>query len=138
MSRTAHVRRCRWCAGPFVVEGSTTARILDVLEECPTPEGWTARQLTERVSRSKAAVRRALIDLKNAGLISAVRRPRGRALEYRARRREKAPDRSWPPTVTAGFMCSCGVFLPNPHRLPTHHILSAHHEEHVHPDRRPV
>ena len=133
MSRTAHVRRCRWCAGPWVADGSTTAQVLDVLEECPSPEGWTARQLADRVNRGIRAVRRTLVDLKNAGLVTAVRRPDGPTLEYRARRRPKAPDRSWPPTLTAGFMCSCGTFLPNPHRVPTVHILSKHHEEHVHP-----
>ena len=136
MSRTAHVRRCRWCAGPQVHEGSASARILDLLEECPTPQGWTSRQIADRLGLNVQAVRRALVDLKKAQLVTGVRRPHGVTLEYRAKRRPQAPDRTWPPTLTAGFMCSCGQFLPNPHRLPTVHILSAHHEEHVHPDRR--
>ena len=135
MTRTAHEHRCRWCGGPKVHEGSITARILDLLEEAVDQRWWTASQVAARINRKPASVRRAFIDLKAAGLVHATRKRISGPYEYARKRRPHSVDRSWPPTVTQGFLCSCGMFLPDVHRLGFQRIVSAHHEDHIDPAR---
>jgi len=135
MTRPAYKHRCRWCGGPRVHDGSIAARVLDLLEEAADQRWWTAMQLAARLSRKPDSVRRALIDLKAAGLVHATRTSMSGPYEYARKRRPRSVDRTWPPTVTQGFLCSCGMFLPDPQRVGARHLLSAHHADHINPGR---
>lgn len=129
--------RCHNCGARPLQEGALPARLLAELDRAGEwlTAGALARSLQVRSSSPVAGALRRLVD---RGLIRRIPNPRRGSYSrwlYRAQLPTGAStstrSRAWPPTVTAGYLCSCGGFVPNPHRLPLEHVLSAHRQDHL-------
>lgn len=128
-------RLCRWCDGPACHKGSTAARIFDLLEDLG-PDVWlTAEQLTTRLDRNPSTIRREAHRLAETGVLrrrtTLHRQGTSPRSEFSIRPARTHIDTHWPPTVEHGVRCSCGTFLPNPHRLPLEHLLGTHRPDHT-------
>lgn len=129
-------RLCRWCDGPACHKGSTAARIFDLLEDLGPTVWLTIPQLANRLHGTReTTIRREAHRLAEARVLRrrtttrpGTTTPRS---EFSIRPARTHIDTHWPPTIEHGIRCSCGTFLPNPHRLSTEHILGAHKPEHT-------
>lgn len=123
--------RCHACGVRPLQADGLPARLLAELER--VGEWLSAGALARTFGVPSSAAAGALRRLADRGLIHRLRVPSRRSARwaYRADRSQLPRSRSWPPTLTAGYLCSCGQFLPNPQRVPVEYILSAHRQEHL-------
>lgn len=123
-------RSCAFCGEPQVKVGSKVHQVLELLLDDPG-YSWTPREVATRLSIGAETVRRELHRLAAADVIR-VRKHRtalGPRLRYSAH--HQPADRTWPPTLISGYLCSCGEFLSNPNGHPLRIVLDAHKQSHL-------
>lgn len=120
-------RRCFWCERPQLNVGSVPYRVVDVLESA-SDVAWTVRELGDRLDVSLPYLRRVLKRLASQHLIVEHRT----RLKTRYRAAYRPVDTDWPPRqMTPGWMCSCGMFIPDPNFTGKRRVMGDHRLDHL-------